>query len=249
MKHTPSIGTWLSIGSPVVAELAALSGFAWVLVDLEHGCGSESGVLEQLLALRGSHTRGIVRVGAPHPDLISKLLDLGADGIMVPRVQDAEQARAVVRAAHYAPRGARGYSRTVRTHAYGLRAPEETPSPQLLAQIETLAAVRESDAIAAVDGIDVLFVGPADLQHDLLHGSGVNPPDYEDCLARVVNAARRAGKAAGILLRSPSELGLRIAQGFTHVAVQSDLSLLREAFGLIMDGACAIGGHVTARAP
>jgi 2-dehydro-3-deoxyglucarate aldolase/4-hydroxy-2-oxoheptanedioate aldolase len=240
MKHTPLFGTWLSIGSPVVAELAALSGFDWVLVDLEHGCGSEGGVLEQLLALRGSGTRTIVRVGAPHADLISKMLDLGADGIMVPHVQTAEQARAIVRAAHYAPRGVRGFSRTVRAHAYGLRAPEETPAPVLLAQIETLAAVRESDAIAAVDGMDVLFVGPADLQHDLLHSAEADPPDYEECLARVVQAARNAGKSAGILLRTPSELGRRIAQGFTHVAVQSDLSLLRDAFGSIVREAKSI---------
>lgn len=248
MNKTPSIGTWLSIGSPVVAELAALSGFDWVLVDLEHGCGSESGVLEQLLALRGSKTRGIIRVGALHPDLISKLLDLGADGIMVPHVQTAEQARAVVRAAHYAPLGARGFSRTVRAHAYGLRAPGETPAPRLLAQIETLAAVRESGAIAAVDGIDVLFVGPADLQHDLRHGSHANPPDFEECLVRVVEAAQHAGKSAGILLRTPTELGRRIAQGFTHVAVQSDLSLLREAFGSIIEEVGSNFGRLPARA-
>lgn len=246
MKHTPLLGTWLSIGSPVVAELAALSGFDWVLVDLEHGSGSESSVLEQLLALRGSNTRGIVRVGAPQPELISKMLDLGAAGIMVPHVQTAGQARALVRAARYAPLGARGFSRTVRTHAYGLRAPEETPAPVLLAQIETLAAVRESDAIAAVVGIDVLFVGPADLQHDLQHGSEADPPDYEECLARVVEAARGAGKSAGVLLRTPAELGRRIAQGFTHVAVQSDLSLLREAFGSIIGEAGLIPCHSTA---
>jgi 2-keto-3-deoxy-L-rhamnonate aldolase RhmA len=234
MNHTPFLGTWLSIGSPVVAELAALSGFDWVLVDLEHGCGSQGGVLQQLLALRGSATRGIVRVGAPHPELISKMLDLGADGIMVPHVENPEQARAVVRAAHYAPRGARGFSRTVRAHAYGLRSPGETPVPLLFAQIETQAAVRQSGAIAAVDGIDVLFVGPADLQHDLRYGAEENPPDYEECLSRVVEAAGGAGKAAGILLRAPSELGRRVAQGFTHVAVQSDLSLLREAFGSIL---------------
>jgi 2-keto-3-deoxy-L-rhamnonate aldolase RhmA len=242
MNHAPFLGTWLSIGSPVVAELAALSGFDWVLVDLEHGCGSEGGVLQQLFVLRGSATRAIVRVGAPHPELISKMLDLGADGIMVPHVENSEHALALVRAAHYAPRGARGFSRTVRAHAYGLRSPGETPAPLLLAQIETLAAVRESGAIAAVDGIDVLFVGPADLQHDLRHGSEPNPPDYEHCLSRVVEAAGSAGKSAGILLRAPAELGRRVAQGFTHVAVQSDLSLLREAFGAILKEAGSLPG-------
>lgn len=246
MKHTPWVGTWLSIGSPVIAELASLSGFDWVLLDLEHGSASENAVLGQLLALRGSRTKGIVRVGAPHPDLIAKLLDLGAEGIMVPHVQHPEQARAVVRAAHYPPRGARGFSRTVRAHAYGLRAPEDTPAPLLLAQIETLAAVRDAEAIAAVDGVDVLFVGPADLQHDLRHGSDSNPPSFEACLLRVVAAARNAGKAAGMLLRDPTELQARIAQGFTCVAVQSDLSLLRESFDSILKAAQAVPSLGTA---
>lgn len=231
MKTNTSIGTWLSIGSPVIAELAALSGFDWVLLDLEHGSAPEAAVPEQLRALRGSRTQGIVRVGAPHADLIARVLDWGAHGIMVPHVNSVAEAEAVVRAACYPPRGRRGFSRTVRAHDYGLRVPGSTPAPLLMAQIETLDAVNQSSGIAGVEGIDVLFVGPADLQHDLKHRSLPASGDFEDCLSRVVAAARAAGKAAGILVRDPAELPQRLKQGFSHLAIQSDLALLRDAFG------------------
>ncbi|NBV87481.1 MAG: hypothetical protein EBS01_14720, partial [Verrucomicrobia bacterium] len=108
------LGTFLAIGSPAVAELAAESGFDWVLIDLEHGCESDAALPHQLRALRGSRTKAIVRVGAPHADLIARVLDWGADGIMVPHVDSAGKAEAIVQAAHYAPRGQRGLSRSVR---------------------------------------------------------------------------------------------------------------------------------------
>jgi len=241
MKKTLSLGTWLSIGSPVVAELAALCGLDWVLLDLEHGNGSEAGIPEQLRALRGTQTKGIVRVGAPHPELIARILDWGADGLMVPHVANAAEAEAFVRAAHYPPRGQRGFSRTVRAHDYGLRAPESTATPLLIAQIETLAAVKESPRIAQVEGIDVLFVGPADLQHDLRHAPKSETLDFEDCLHRVADAAGAVGKNAGILLRDEAELPKRLAQGFTHLAVQSDLAILRDAFrGMLQKAARAV---------
>ncbi len=235
MKVKLTLGTWLSIGSPVIAELAALSGFDWVLLDLEHGCASEAAVPEQLRALCGSHTQGIVRVGAPHADLIARVLDWGADGIMVPHVGSAAEAEAIVRAANYPPRGRRGFSRTVRAHDYGLRVPDSTPAPLIMAQIETFDAVNAAVEIAGVDGIDVLFVGPADLQHDLKHRSLAAGDDFEHCLTRVVTAAHSAGKSAGILVRDPNELPRRTEQGFTHVAVQSDLALLRDAFRTMLN--------------
>ena len=228
------LGTWLSIGSPVIAELAGLCGFDWVLLDLEHGCAGEAALPEQLRALRGSATRGVVRVGAPHPDLIARVLDWGARGLMVPHVNCAAEAEAIVRAAHYPPRGRRGFSRTVRAHDYGMRPPESTPAPLLMAQIETREAVNQAAEIARVDGVDVLFVGPADLQHDLKQQTSSPGEDYEVCLRHVVEAAQAAGKAAGILVRDPAELQPRLNQGFTHVAVQSDLAVLRDAFQKIL---------------
>jgi 2-keto-3-deoxy-L-rhamnonate aldolase RhmA len=230
----PFLGTWLSIGSPVIAELAALSGFDWVLLDLEHGNASGSLIPDQLRALRGTRTKGIVRAAALRPEDIARFLDWGADGIMLPHVSDPLEAEAFVRAAYYPPRGGRGFSRTVRAHGYGLYAPEEKQPPLLLAQIETFAAVEASTHIARVEGVDALFVGPADLQHDLRQRQAAPPAVFEECLARVVDAARAAGKYAGLLVRDPSEVRMRLGQGFTHLAVQSDLSLLRESYGAIL---------------
>jgi len=229
------LGTWLSLGSPVAAELAALCGFNWVLLDLEHGCGSEAALSEQIRAVSGRSTRAIVRVGAPHRDLIARVLDWGAGGIMVPHVNSAREAEAVVCAANYLPRGHRGYSRTVRAHDYGLRSPDATPAPLIMAQIETLQAVNVASEIAAIEGVDVLFVGPADLQHDLKHHGVPSSDHYEDCLSRVLAAAADAGKSAGLLVRDLNELPQRVLQGFGYVAVQSDLAILREGFKQILE--------------
>ncbi len=227
---TPFIGTWLSLGSPVVAEIAALSGFDWLLLDLEHGAASESSLLANLQAIRGTSALPIVRVGAPHPDLILHALDWGAAGIMVPHIESAAQAEACLRAMHYAPRGQRGLSRSARVYDYGLRPPTEVPPPLFFAQIESLAGIEHVDAIAAVEGVDVLFVGPADLTHDLsAHAHGHAPP-FADCLARVVTAARAAGKHPGILVRDSADLPSLVAQGFTHIALDSDVAILRQRY-------------------
>jgi 2-dehydro-3-deoxyglucarate aldolase/4-hydroxy-2-oxoheptanedioate aldolase len=230
-----TLGTWLSVGSPVIAELAAVCGLDWVLLDLEHGCGSDADVPDQLRALRGGPTRGIVRVPGDRPDLVARVLDQGADGVMVPHVDRAEQAERLVRAASYPPRGQRGVSRTVRAHDYGLQPLDGRPAPILIAQIETLDAVDEAAAIAGVDGIDVLFVGPADLQHDLAVRQPAAGAGFEDCLDRVVAAARAAGKAAGILVREPGDLPRRAEQGFSFVAIESDVAILRNAFRGLAD--------------
>ena len=228
---SPSIGTWLSTGSPVIAELAGLSGFDWVLIDLEHGSGTEATVPDQLRALRGSSTKGIVRIGAPHADLIARILDWGAQGIMVPHVNSAAEAERIIQAAQYAPRGQRGISRSVRAYDYGLNPPgEPMPKPLLIAQIETVKAVKRAAEIARVDGIDVLFIGPSDLQSDLEHDADSSAGDFAQCLRTVVTAAKDAGKAAGILVRDVAELQSHYALGFTHIAVDSDLSILRKGW-------------------
>lgn len=234
MNHTTLLGTWLSIGSPAVAELAADSGFDWLLLDLEHGCATDAAITDQLRALRGTKTRGIVRVGAPHIDLVGRLLDWGAHGIMVPRVCSVDDAEKIVQAAHYAPRGRRGVARTVRSVGYGLRLPDETkmPKPVILAQIETLDAVDHAAAIAAVDGIDVLFIGPADLGYDLL--ARKSSLTYTDCVSRVVEAAKAAGKECGVLLRRIEEVEPMRQLGLSWIAVDSDLYILRKTYEQIL---------------
>lgn len=232
-ERQPQIGTWLSSGSSVVAEIAADSGFDWLLFDLEHGCGSDATLLPQLQATRGSTAASIVRVGAPHADLIGRVLDWGATGIMVPHVSTASEAEACVRAMRYPPLGHRGFSRSVRVHSYGLRPPDDTP-PVFFAQIETIEAVELAPEIARVDGVDVLFVGPADLQFDLNVRAENATRDFADCLRHVAAAAAEAGKPCGILVRDTADLPRLRELGFTHLAIDSDLGLLRAGYQNIL---------------
>lgn len=234
------LGTWLSIGSPVIAELAAECGFDWVLLDLEHGCATDAALPDQLRALKGTGTQAIVRVGAPHSDLISRVLDWGADGIMVPHVKSAAEATAIVQSMRYAPLGHRGMSRSSRVYGYGLKPPsnsEPIRQAMLMAQIENIEGVQNAAEIAAVDGVDVLFVGPADLQFDLKARANAAAPDYANCLHQVVNAARNAGKSSGILVRERNELQVHLGLGFRHIAIDSDLALLRKGYKDILQNA------------
>ena len=240
-SSTQHIGTWLSLGSPAVAELATLCGFDWVLLDLEHGSESEAALPNQLRALRGGQTQGIVRVGAPHADLIARVLDWGAQGIMVPHVNTASEAEAIVQAACYAPRGRRGYSRTVRAYDYGLQsASAEAFKPIIMAQIETVEGVKNAASIAAVDGIDVLFVGPADLQFDLTHGRDNTANDFAQCLVQVVHAAKTQAKSAGILIRDLSDLQRHSDIGFNCIAIDSDIAIIRKAYQATL---AQVAGH------
>ena len=235
-EKKPHLGTWLSIGSQVIAELAAESGFDWLLFDLEHGCGSEAALFGQLLALRGACAAAIVRIGAPNADLIGRVLDWGADGIMVPHVSTAAEAEACVRAMRYPPHGTRGLSRSVRAYGYGLRPPDaqSLPTPLLFAQIETIEAVENARAIADVVGVDVLFVGPADLQFDLNARPQFAKRDFTGCLQHVAQAADEAGKSSGILVRDRAELSRLRGIGFTHLAIDTDLGILRAGYQRII---------------
>lgn len=224
------LGTWLQTGSSIIAELADASSFDWLLIDLEHGCGTESNVLPQLQAIRNA--AAIVRVGGPHPDLIARALDWGAAGIMVPMVSTAEKAEACVRAMQYPPRGDRGLARMVRAYNYGLEG--ETHSPVFFAQIETIEGVKNAHAIAAVDGVDVLFVGPMDLKLNLQSYPQDATLDYAACLREVAAAAQSAGKVCGLLMRQTDDADALQALGFTHLAIETDITVLREGYRQIL---------------
>jgi 2-dehydro-3-deoxyglucarate aldolase/4-hydroxy-2-oxoheptanedioate aldolase len=218
------------MGSPVIAELAGECGYDWLLLDLEHGCESEAALPAQLRALRGSASAAIVRVGAPHADLIARVLDWGAQGIMVPHVASAEEARLCVQAMVYPPHGKRGVSRSTRACGYGLRPPVDMAEPLLMAQIENMEGVERVAEIAEVEGVDVLFVGPADLQFDLKARPEMAKWSFEECLKRVVEAATAAGKQSGILVRDAADVQRHLDLGFTHIAIDSDLAILRKGW-------------------
>lgn len=227
--HSLALGTFLTLGSPLVAELAVESGLDWLLLDLEHGLAGEQSILPQLLATRGSATAAVVRVGAVDPALILRLLDAGADGIMAPRISDAAAAESLVRCVRFPPTGLRGYSRSARSHGYGLRE-DPGPDPLVMAQIETLEGVENAGTIAAVNGVDVLFVGPADLNFAIRAHPGPGRPDFQECLRIVARAAAACAKRCGILLRDIGELEDMRALGYSVFALDSDLGILRSRF-------------------
>ncbi|AHF91453.1 alpha-dehydro-beta-deoxy-D-glucarate aldolase [Opitutaceae bacterium TAV5] len=236
----PTLGTWFSIGSPVIAEIAAGCGLDWGLFDHEQGCAPEAALPDNLRAVAGTPLIPIVRVGAPHPDAVMRALNWGAEGIMFPHVESAEQADACVRTVRYPPRGDRGISRSTRACGYGLRAPDfknSPPRPIVIVQIESLEGVRRAGEIAAVDGVDMLFVGPADLTFDLSINASPPGPDYAGCLRAVVAAARSHGKSTGILVRDVTDAGSLREAGFTHLAIDSDMAILRSRYRQLMAGA------------
>jgi 2-keto-3-deoxy-L-rhamnonate aldolase RhmA len=225
------LGTFISSGSSAVVELASLCGLDWLMLDMEHGALTEAGLLDCLRATGGRDVVSVVRVPTHEAGLVSRVLDRGAHALMAPHVENAEQAAALVRAMRYAPEGDRGYSRTVRAYDYGLVAPESAQRPLLFAQIESLAGVEHVEEIARVPGVDVLFVGPADLNLSLAaHKSTIT---YEESLARVLAAAKSASIQTGILARDRVDVPKLLAMGFTKVAVDSDLALLRAGFASI----------------
>ena len=231
-----ALGTFLSLGSPVVAEVAAEFPFNWFLLDMEHGSGSEEQVFEAIRAMAASSAHVIVRVPGLLPDVIGRVLDRGADGIMLPHVSNAKQAEACVQAMRYVPRGTRGFSSSVRAYGYGLRVPSDLNqvNPIFIAQIEDVAGVKSAHEIAAVDGVDVLFVGPADLRLTLNQQVGDQQLSYEDSLAIVAEAARAHGKKAGILMRDMGDFDHLKNRGYRCIAVDSDLAILRRGYQEIL---------------
>jgi 4-hydroxy-2-oxoheptanedioate aldolase len=231
-----TIGCFLSTGSAVAAEVIGQAGFEFVIIDLEHGLGSEQDVLGQLMALKGTATRPYVRVESHERQRVHHMLDLGAEGIMFPRVNSAEEARACVAAMRYPPEGVRGVATLVRATQYGTRFNEYRKAARTtILQIETPEAVQNVDAIAAVDGADVLFVGPMDLSVGMGIYREFDHPDFVAALHKTVAAVRRHGRIAGILLPAASEKAKYRDYGFEFLACGTDLSMLAAGARSILD--------------
>ena len=225
-------GSFLSTGSAVVTEIAAQYPFKWLLLDMEHGGFSESNLIDHLRILSHTGIMSIVRVPVPDAVLIGRVLDAGADGIMIPHVISPGQAEECVRMMNYLPEGKRGFSSSVRQFAYGTNVPDdiaEIDKPLFFAQIEDVEGVLRANEIAAIKGVDVLFVGPADLKLALKHQnpSGVT---YEQALEKVAAAASEHHIKAGILLRDKSLPGQIRKSGYSCIAIQSDIALLRMGY-------------------
>jgi 2-dehydro-3-deoxyglucarate aldolase/4-hydroxy-2-oxoheptanedioate aldolase len=197
----PTLGTFVGTASAVTAEVCAAVGFDWLLLDLEHGSGGEEQVRATVPVAGAYGVPTIVRVESDARIRIGRVLDAGAAGVMLPRLDTAEQVRAAMAHLYYPPRGDRGVATYNRACWFGLdpgaldRADEQVVG---IVQIESARAVAAAEEIASIDGVDVLFVGPRDLSHDLGVPGQVTEPAFLDAIEQVRLAARKHGKACGL---------------------------------------------------
>jgi 2-keto-3-deoxy-L-rhamnonate aldolase RhmA len=224
------IGAWISTGSDVVTEIVGQAAFDWLLLDREHGPGDYDDLRHQLQALSGSKAAPIVRVVCNEPAHFKRSLDLGAAGIMVPWVNSVADAQAAVAAMRYPPQGIRGVSGSVRAAAYGngfadyfARANDNLLT---IVQIETAEALDRAEEIAAIDGVDVLFIGPADLSLALGIPGQLDNPHFQAACQKIVHSCAKHDKQAGILLKDRRRVENAIAEGFRFVAIGLDSSFL-----------------------
>lgn len=219
-------GTFLNLGSPVTVEMAGCAGYDWLLLDHEHGPGGEETMLHQLQAAAATPAVPIVRLAANEPPRFKRVLDLGAGGVMVPWVNTAAEASAAVSSLRYPPRGIRGVAKLNRACDFGATFADYYAHAHerivLMAQIETPEGVKNAAAIAAVDGVDVLFIGPMDLTTSLGIQEQFDHPTYREAVKQVTTAARQAGKATGILLLNPALMPICDEFGISVIALGSD---------------------------
>lgn len=224
-------GTFLNLGSPMTVEIAGLAGFDWVLIDHEHGPGGEDTLLHQLHAASATPTFPVVRIAQNETPRFKRALDMGALGIMVPYVSTVAETKAAVLAMRYPPHGIRGVAKFNRGAGFGGDFDEyyKFAHERLVTviQIETIEAINNVDAIAAVDGADVLFVGPTDLSYNMGIPDQLESPAFTEALKKVSDAAKRHGKAAGILVHNAALVPKMRELGYTFMALGSDGGAVR----------------------
>ena len=227
-----TLGTFIGTASPVTAEVCAAAGFDWLLLDLEHGAGGEEQVRATVPAAAAYGVPTVVRVESEARIRAGRVLDAGAAGVMLPRLETVDEVRAAVAHLRYPPRGDRGVATYNRACRFGLDpgALERADNEVLgIVQIESGRAVSNAEEIAAVDGVDVLFVGPRDLSHDLGVPGQVDAPIFMEALNQVRLSARKHGKACGLLVADGSAAATKMADGWTFITIGSDSTLLASA--------------------
>ena len=225
-RREPLTAAFLDLGSSVSAEVTARAGFDVVVVDLEHGAGDEGAARAQIAAA-DAHASVVVRV-PDGPAQVGRMLDAGASGVIVPQVADAEEAERAARAVRYA--GTRGISPFSRGNRYGAAGPEFRAQADAalacIVQIERASALEAVDEIAALDDVDALLMGPADLSADLGCALDLAGPELQDAARRIAEAAERQGKTAALFLaRAEQADGFRDL-GFSLLACTFESAVL-----------------------
>lgn len=237
------VGSFVSLGSPLATELVSRA-LDFVVLDLEHGMLDEATVLAHLYAASANGKPAIVRPQEASRLRLGRVLDIGADGVLIPRVDTPQEVDDVVSWIAYPPDGVRGLALLTRGARLGdvphAQIGNLNKDPLLMIQVETALAVENVDAMAAHSRVDVLFVGPTDLSHSLGVPGRFDEPVFRQAVEAVLNAAKRANKAAGIFLRDVGQLDDVLDQGFRFVVIGSDASF-------VADGVRSVSGQIADR--
>ncbi len=232
------IGCWSSLSNAITTEVLGVAGFDWILLDGEHSPNDVGTFIPQLMALKDSPSAPVVRPSSNNTVELKRLLDAGFYNFLIPFVESADEARRAVSATRYPPQGVRGVSVAQRSNRYGTVGDYFRDINEhicIAVQIESSAAVAASAEIAAVDGVDCIFVGPSDLAAGMGHLGNANHPDVQAAIASVYAAAKAAGKPAGILAPKEEDARRYMEMGATFVAVGSDLGVFRAATQALKD--------------
>lgn len=242
-KTTP-IGTWLMSGSPLVAEAVGHAGFDWGLIDMEHTPIDMMDVVHLLQAVGNTKMVPVVRVPWNDAVTVKRVLDAGATTVLFPFVQSADEARRAVTSTRYPPQGSRGMSTMSRAAHFGTDGDYLTTANRgiaVIVQLETVQALAQAELIAAVDGVDALFIGPADLAASMGHPGQMLHPAVVDVMAQAAARIKAAGKPVGALGATPEAVVTYRAMGFDFMAIMSDMGLLmqgaKEAMRMLRTGA------------
>lgn len=223
-------GCWLGLADTFSAEVMGTAGFDWLVIDGEHAPNDLRSILAQLQVLEASPSHPVVRVPIGQTYMIKQVLDAGAQTVLVPMVDNADQARQLVRDVRYPPHGDRGVGYALTRAAqfskiadYGTTADAQIC---LLVQVESIKGLENLDDILALDGIDGVFIGPADLAADMGHMGDALHPDVQDAIMGALSKIDAAGKAAGILSTKDEMTHAAIKAGARFVAVGADVLIL-----------------------
>ena len=232
------IGIWSSLANEITTEALGVAGFDWVVLDGEHSPNNVRTFITQLMALKDSPTAPVVRPTCNNAAEIKLLLDSGFYNFLIPFVESADEARSAVSATRYPPQGIRGVSVSQRSNRYGT-VPDYFKNVNqhicVMVQIESRAGVAAVKDIAAVDGVDCIFVGPSDLAAALGHLGNASHPEVQAAIAQVFADAKAAGKPSGILAPVEADARRYLAMGATFVGVGSDLGAFRNATQALCD--------------
>lgn len=231
---TPALGVWLQLGEPSIAEIASLAGYDFLILDNEHGSASLEATVHCMRAAQAGRATVMVRAPGQDPDYLKRVLDAGAEAVMVPMVETAEQARAVVTACRYPPAGRRGYSApTVRASGYGADpdyAAKANDSLFICVQIESDVAAANAAEIAAVDGVDMVFIGVADLSGSIGLMGQPGRPEVDAQIRKAEAGVRSSGKPLGTIPRPGHTMVDLAGEGYLLLAGVADAAALRMAF-------------------